>query len=107
MSILREWEGDGNTVVGDVGGVFSGCKYMGGKRGSGIVSSADYVLEMSVVRGVRGVDGVCEMCLVRSGVGMQGLELVRGLGLGFTNPVGTGDCGAFGLRRCVLLLYVY
>ena len=31
------------------------------------------------MRGMLGVDGVCEMCLVRGGVG-----------LGFTNPVGTG-----------------
>ena len=58
-------------------------------RGSGIVSSADDVLEMSVVRGMRRVGGVCEMCmcLARGGVGG---EWMRGLGLGFTNPVGTG-----------------
>ena len=31
------------------------CEYMGGTRGSGVVSSAYGVLEMSVVRGVRGV----------------------------------------------------
>ena len=30
------------------------------------------------------------MCLARSGVGGEGDELVRGLGLGFINPVGTG-----------------
>ena len=35
------------------------------------------------VRGMRGVGG---MCLARDGVGG---EYVRGLGLGFTNPVGT------------------
>ena len=40
--------------------------YVGGTRGSGIVPSAADVLWMSVVRGIRGV------------------------GLGFTNPVGTG-----------------
>ena len=34
------------------------CEYMGGTCGSGVVSSADDVLEMSVVRGVRGVGGV-------------------------------------------------
>ena len=39
-----------------------------GTRGS-IVSNAAYVLGMSVVRGMNGVDGVCEtcMCLARGG----------------------------------------
>ena len=39
-----------------------GCASVCGTRGSGIVSSADDALEMSVERGVRGVGGVCEMC---------------------------------------------
>ena len=43
--------------------------HVGGTRGSGIVSSAADVLWMSVVRGMRGVGGVCEMCLARGGVG--------------------------------------
>ena len=54
--------------------------------------------------GVRGVGGVCEMCLClpRGGVGCV---CVRGLALGFTNPVGTRGvwdvclclgCGAVG-----------
>ena len=34
---------------------------MGGTRGSGVVSSADNVLEMS------GVGGMCEMCVFGSG----------------------------------------
>ena len=37
------------------------------------------------------------MCLARGGVGGEGGEWMRGLGLGFTNPVGTG------LRFCLLL----
>ena len=37
--------------------------HVGGTRGSDIVSSAADVLWMSVVRGVRGVGGVCEMCM--------------------------------------------
>ena len=41
---------------------------VGGRRGSCIVSSAASVLLMSVVRGMRGVGGVCEMCLSRGGV---------------------------------------
>ena len=43
--------------------------YVGGTRGSGIVSSAADVLGMSFVHGMRGVDGVREgcMCLARDG----------------------------------------
>ena len=45
--------------------------HVGDTRGSGSVSSA--VLWMSVVRGMRGVDGVCKMCmcLARGGVGVS------------------------------------
>ena len=45
--------------------------HAGGTRGSGIVYSAAHVLRISVVRRMRGVCGVCEMCmcLARSGVG--------------------------------------
>ena len=57
--------------------------YMGGTRGSGVLSSASDVLEMSVGRGV---GGVCDMCLARGRVGGVG---VGGLVLGFTNPGGT------------------
>ena len=58
---------------------------MSGTRGSGVLSSTGDVL-------VRGVGGVCDMCmwLARSGVGGEGGEWMRELGLGFTNPVGTG-----------------
>ena len=79
--------GDGRGVV--VVSVW----HVGGTRGSGIVSSAAGLLWMSVVRGMRGVGGVCEMCmcLARGGVGGEGGEWMRVLGLGFTNPVGTGE----------------
>ena len=75
---------------------------MSGTRGSDIVSSAPDVLWMSVVCGMRGVGGLCEMCmcLARGGVGGVG---VRGLGLDLTNAVGTwgiGRVSVFGLRRC-------
>ena len=40
--------------------------YIGGTRGSGVLSSACDVLEMSVVRGVGGVCDMC-MCLARGG----------------------------------------
>ena len=45
--------------------------HVGGTRGSGNVSSTADVLSMSVVRRMRGVGGVCEMCmcLARGGVG--------------------------------------
>ena len=45
--------------------------HVGGSRGLDILSSAADVLWMGVVRGMRGVGGVCEMCmcLARGGVG--------------------------------------
>ena len=43
---------DGNAGVGSVGGVVAVSAYMGGTRGSGVLSGAGDVLEMSVVRGV-------------------------------------------------------
>ena len=99
MYAERVWgcEGDGNDGVVAVS---VACECMGGTRGSGVVSCADDVLEMSVVRGVRGVGRVCEMCLA---LGVVGSEWVRGLGVIFTNPVGTGGvwdmclgCGGVG-----------
>ena len=70
---------------------------MSGTRGSSVLPSTGDVLEMSVVRGV---GGVCGMCLARGGVGGEGGEWMRELGLGFTNPVGTGGvsdmCLCFG-----------
>ena len=56
--------------------MIAGIEYMGGRRGSDVVSSADDVLEMSVVHGVRGVGGVCEMCicLAWDGVGGEGVS---------------------------------
>ena len=46
-------------------------RHVGGTRGSGTVSNASDVLWMSVVRGMRGVGEVGEMCmcLARGGVG--------------------------------------
>ena len=61
---------------------------MGGTRGSVVLASACYVLEMSVVRGVDGVCDMC-MCLARGGVGGVGGEWVTGLDLRFTNSGGT------------------
>ena len=60
------------------------------------------VLCLIQVTCLRGVGGVCDMCmcLARGGVGGEGGEWMRELGLGFTNPVGTGGvldvCLCFG-----------
>ena len=93
VCMLREYEGDGNVGVGDGGGVVVvSAGHVGGTHGSGTVSSAADVIGMSVLRGMKGVGGVCEicMCLARGGVGGEGGEWMKGMGLGFTNPVGTG-----------------
>ena len=58
--------------------------HVGGTHGSGILSSVADVLWMSVVRGMRGVGAICEICMCLA----LGSEWMRGLGLGFTNPVG-------------------
>ena len=59
---------------------------------------------MSVVRRMRGVGGVCQMCmcLALGGVGGERGEWMIRLGLGFTNPVGTGGSvgRVFVLRWC-------
>ena len=67
VCMLRECEGvmvTGNASVGDgLGVAVVGAGHVGGTRGSGNVSSTADVLWMSVVRGMRGVGGVCEMCM--------------------------------------------
>ena len=65
---VRGCEGDGNAGVGSGGDVVAVGACMGGTRGSGVLSSTGDVLEMSVVRGVGGVCDMC-MCLARGGVG--------------------------------------
>ena len=65
--MLRECDGakvDSNTGVGDREGVVVlSAGHVGGARGSRIGSNAVDVLGMSVLRGMRGVGGVCEMCM--------------------------------------------
>ena len=70
---------------------------MSGTRGSNVLSSTGDVL-------VRSVDVVCDMCmcLPRGGVGGEGGEWMRELGLGFTNPVGAGGV----LDVCLCLVAV-
>ena len=83
--------------MGSRGGVVAVSACMCGTRGSGVLSITGDVLEMSVVRGVGGVCYMC-LCLARGGMGGEGGEWLRELGLGFTNPVGTG--GVFGMCLC-------
>ena len=70
--------------------------YMSGTRGSNILSSSNDIP-------MRDIDKMCYicMCFARGGVGGEGGgEWMRELGLGFTNPVGTGGvldmCLCFG-----------
>ena len=54
MTIMLVWE---------TGQVSAEHEYVEVNRGSGIMSTAADVLWMSVVREMRGVGGVCEMCM--------------------------------------------
>ena len=67
-------EGDGHAGEGDGDVVLVSAGHVGGTRDSCIVSSAADMLGMSVVRGMRGVGGVCVMCmyLTRGCVGGEG-----------------------------------
>ena len=61
-------ESDGNAGVGSWGGVVAASAYICGTRGSGVLASACDVLEMSVVKGV---GGVCDMCMWLSRAGWE------------------------------------
>ena len=63
--------GDGRCVVA----VSAGCECMGDTRGSGVVSGAYDVLEMSVVLGVRGVGLVYEKCMWLALGGVEGVGI--------------------------------
>ena len=70
---VRVCEGDCNAGVGSGEGVVVLSACMSGTPGSGVLSSTGDVLEMSVVRGVGRVCGMC-MCLARGGVGGEGVS---------------------------------
>ena len=80
--------------------------HVGGTRAPGIVSNAAEVIWMSVVRGMRGVGEVFEMCmcLAQGGVGGEGVEWIRGLGIGLyqscENRGNVGWVSVFGWRWC-------
>ena len=61
------------ACVGSGAGVGAVSAYMGGTRGSGVLTSAGDVQEMSVVRGVGGVCDMC-MCLARAGWEVLGVS---------------------------------
>ena len=77
---VRGGDGDGNAGVRVDRGVVAGsagCEYICDTCGSVFLSTSDDVLEMSVLRGVKGGDGVCEMCmgLARNGVGGEWIRI--------------------------------
>ena len=82
VSMLSGCEGASVTAILVWGGgvicvlVSAEHEWVGGTRDSGIVSSAADVLGRSVVRRMKGVGGVCEMCmcLARGAVGGEGGE---------------------------------
>ena len=57
--------------------VSAGHECVSGARGSCIVSSAADVIGMSVVRGMRAVGGVCEMCMGLAWSGVEGKGVSR------------------------------
>ena len=76
--------------------------HVGATRGSGIVSSTADVLEMSVVRVIIGVVGVCVMCLLGARRRRGGMEerIVFGLYQLCGNSGSVGRVSLFGLRWC-------
>ena len=63
VCMLRECDGARFTAMLVWGMVVVSVGHVGGTRGLGIMSSAADVLWMSVVCWMRGVGGVCEMCM--------------------------------------------
>ena len=93
-------EGESNDGVGSGVGVVAVSTYMGGTRGSGVLSSACDVLEMIVVRGVGGVCDLC-MCLAREGVGdVVGERIGFGVYQSWRNLGKVGYVSVFWLRWC-------
>ena len=82
--------------------------HVGGTHGSDIVCSAADVLWMSVVRGMLGVGGVCEMCmcLTRARRGCRWGLVDERIGFGLYQSCGNrgsvGRVSVFWLRWCRL-----
>ena len=89
--------------MGSGGGVVAVSACMCGTRGSGVLSSTGDVLEMSVVRGVGGVCDMC-MCLAQGGVGGEGGRIDEIIGFGLHQSCGdrgsVGHVSVFWLRWC-------
>ena len=69
-------------------------------RGSGIVSSTVDVLGMSMVRRMKVVGGVCEMCMFLSRGGVGGEWIVFGIHQSGGNSGNVGRVSVLGLRWC-------
>ena len=91
---------------GWIGVVVVSAVHVDGTRGLGIGYNAADMLWMSVVREMRGVGEVCEVCicLARGRVCGEGGEERRGFGLGFTNPVRVG--GVLDVCLCLVCVWV-
>ena len=87
------WTGDGVVAVS------AGCEYVGGTRGSCIMSSAEDVKEMSVGHWVRGVGVVCEMYVFGSD-GVGGERIVFSIYQSCVNRGSVGRVSVVGLQRC-------
>ena len=90
--------------MGDGGGVVVvSTGNVDGTRGSFIVCSAADVIGMSVVRRMRGVGGVCEMCMCLA-LGGVCVAVGERIGFGLYQPCGNrrsvGRVYVFGLRWC-------
>ena len=90
-----ESHGDAGVGMEEVW-LVQGC--VGGTHGSDIVSSAADVLWMSVVRGMREVGKVCEICMRLARVGVGGEWIRFGLYQFCENRGSVGRVSVFGLR---------
>ena len=97
--ILNTGVGNGGCVVG----ISAGHEYVGGTRGWGIVSSAVDLLGLNVVRGMKRVGGICEMCMCLAVYKMRGWVDKRiwfGLHQSCWNRGSVGIVSVFGLQWC-------
>ena len=77
--------------------------HVGGTRGSGIASSASSVVDECRAWDERSWWSAWDLYVFDSGRrGSRGGEWMRGLGLGFSDPVGTGD--VLGVCLCCVVV---
>ena len=107
VSMLREWDGASVAILlvwgrGSEVAVSAGHEYVGGTRGSGIVSSATDMLWLSCSAWKWRVGGVCEMCmcLARGGVGGEAWFLLHLIDICFLPCI---VCGRYRKYRLVFV----